>query len=749
MPGSRIASLEIAPLVALSSARAACIWAGLSLVLSGAACLMAQVIIQKYLSVLFGGMAAPIMYVISFSFIAGLGAGSLVAGNRAARFSNMQAAWFAVNLGCALLVAAFLPSVTWIHSAVFPPLASAGAFDRIEWYYSYVLLLQFLTSFLLAAVMGMNYPIAFETLTRHTNWERRNVAIFVLVVNTAGAAFGSIFAERISKWTTLLVVLEVAAATYLFSAFFPLLIARTSRSESPDRPKAAIAPASLNLSQGCFFLFVAGLIGFACETLFFRHYGIVYPQSHSVFGIVLCLYLVLWSAGVLLARSRALNARQVFCGFYVSIALAGFVTLFNANVASHVRLPFLDPLKISSIAVTAVFFLPALFSGWFYSQVHNEMSMLDTRKVARLYFSNLSGSFVGGIIAGYLFPSVTFSVYCFVFLLLAFVLASICFRRSRLTYVLGVGFGIWALLVFVPETQPHLRYYRSLANAEGDLDVAEDWTTSCWVDRDTFFVGGKVETPDFGNAYGGWRLYQVGFLASLRENERICYIGIGLGVANGRLGALLPHSRIDNVDYSPAISGFLEKYARSNDDLLHQPNSRVILRDGRLVLMLTRERFDVTIEIAAGDRGRGSSAIKSVEFLQLVKSRLRPGGIYVGATGGRHGIAAAQKVFANVYAFAADSPTGPVRPQDVLIAIASDGDLRTMIDPARFDAAQSRDAELREAVQRKKDKSMLVKIKPISGRYVRDIDPCADYFALWEPLETADFDFDDTILLPF
>lgn len=748
MPG-RSASVAIAPSAALSSAKAAAIWAGLSLMLSGAACLTAQVVIQKYLSVLFGGMAAPIMYVISFSFIAGLGAGSLVAGNRAARFSNMQAAWFAVNLGCALLVAAFLPGVTWIHGAIFPPLASAGAFDRIESYYVYVLLFQFLTSFMLAAVMGMNYPIAFETMSRNTNWERRNVAIFVLVVNTAGAAFGSIFAERISKWTTLLVVLEIAALAYLFSAFFPLLIARTSSPDSGDRPKVGNASTPLTLSQGCFFLFVAGLIGFACETLYFRHYGIVYPQSHSVFGIVLCLYLVLWSAGVVLARIRVLSAKQVFCGFYVSIALAGFVTLFNANVANQVRLPFLDPLKVGSIAVTAVFFLPALFSGWFYSQVHNEMSALDTRKVARLYFSNLSGSFMGGIIAGYLFPSVTFSVYCFVLLLFVFVLASVHFRSARLTCLLGAGFGVWALLVFVPEAQPHLRYYRALANTEGDLDVAEDWTTSCWVNGDTFYVGGKIETPNLGNAYGGWRLYQVGFLASLRENQRICYIGIGLGVANGRLGALLPQSRTDNVDYSPAIAGFLDKYARFNDDLLRQPNSRVILRDGRLVLMLSREQFDVTIEIAAGDRGRGTSAIKSVEFLQLVKSRLRPGGVYVGATGGRHGIAAAQKVFANVYAFAADSPNGPVRPQDVLIAIATDGDLRSMIDPARFAAAQSRDAELREAVQRKKDRSALVKVKPISGRYVRDIDPCADYFALWEPLEPTDFDLDDTILLPF
>lgn len=750
MPGSGIRNPAAAADALSPTATKAAGYAGLSLFLSGAACLLSQVVIQKYLSVLFGGMAAPIMYLISFSFIAGLGAGSLLAGSRAARWQRSQVAWFRVNLACAGLVAVFIPIVTRLHDTAFPRLADAGAFDRIEWYYAYVLLIQFFTSFLLATVMGMNYPIAFETLLRSTAWERRNIAIFVLVTNTAGAAFGSIAAERISKWTTLLVLLEGAAAVYLASAFLPLLISRSAArddSVAPHRPPVA---SRLEVQQGCFLLFIGGFVGFACESLYFRHYGMLYPFSHSVFGIVLCIYLVLWSAGVLVASFRILASPAVFCGFFVSSAMAGFLMLFSPALTAEVRLPFLAPLSPVSVLITGVFFLPAFFSGWFYSQVHNEMTQLDSRNVARLYFANLSGSFVGGVTAGYVFPTVSYAVYAFVALLAAMVLASISYQRAKLAVALGAGLIVWCLLVFVPQAPPHIRYYRALPmNAEGDIDVAEDWTTACWVNNRTFYVGGKSETPNFHERYGGLRLHQVPLVACLRQTKRIGYIGLGLGVANGRLGVLLPNSRIDHIDYSPVVARFVEKYAEYNDDVAHQPNSAIILRDGRLALMLSREQFDVIIEIALLDRFRGSSAIKSVEFLQLVKSRLRPAGIYIAATAGRFGIAAVQKVFSNVYVFAVDAGNGELQPEGVTIIVATDSPLGELLEPAGLDSARLKDPELESALKRKVRKSLLVKVKPIQGRYVRDIDPCADYFSLWEAVETEDLDLNDVVSLPF
>ncbi len=749
-------SLGIAPRLpapAAPSANTTALWSGLSLFLSGAACLIAQVIVQKYLAVLFGGMAAPIMYVISFSFIAGLGAGSLIAGTGATRYRSPQRAWFVVNFVCAAGVALFIPVISWMHNTAFGSLAALGAFQRVEWYYVYVCLLQFVTSFLLAAVMGMNYPIAFETLKRATTWERRNVAIFVLVVNTAGAGFGSVFAERITEWTTLLVVLEIAAGAYLLSAFFPLLVADAPIAPQRDDPVATVSSSShLNLRQGCFFLFVGGLLGFACESIYFRHYGILYPYHHDVFGVVLCIYLLLWAAGVALARLQILSSAHVFVGLFLSIASAGFATLFHTSLSRHVRLPFFDEtgFNVSSIAVPTVFFLPALLSGWLYSQVHNEMSMLDTRRVSLLYFSNLTGSFVGGIVAGYLFPTFSFAVYTFVFLLVVMVAASAGFQRPKLAASLSAGLGAWALLVFVPNSPPHLRYYRTLqVNPEDSIDVAEDWTTSCWLAGNAFFVGGKAETPDFRNTYGGYRLYQVGIPSSLRHHERICYIGIGLGVSNGRLARLLPDSRIASIDYSPAVAKFVAKYPQHNDDLVHRPNSSVIVMDGRLAVLLSPERFDIAMDFTNLDRGRGVSALKSVEFLRPVKDRLRENGVYVAVTGGRPGVAALQKVFANVYAFALDSTTVAPWSQGMAIVVATDGDIREMLDPSQFESVLSQDPELQDAVERKKHKSRLVPVKPISGRYVSDVDPCADYFHLWEPLAESDLDFGNSVLLPF
>jgi len=82
--------------------------AGFTLTLSGAACLIAQIAVQRYAGVVFGGLNVVTMYLISFSFIAGLATGSLFSGFALCRADNTTRSWAIVEFLNAALIAPFM-----------------------------------------------------------------------------------------------------------------------------------------------------------------------------------------------------------------------------------------------------------------------------------------------------------------------------------------------------------------------------------------------------------------------------------------------------------------------------------------------------------------------------------------------------------------------------------------------------------------------------------------------------------------
>ncbi len=155
----------------------------------------------------------------------------------------------------------------------------------------------------------------------------------------------------------------------------------------------------------------------------------------------------------------------------------------------------------------------------------------------------------------------------------------------------------------------------------------------------------------------------------LKKNAKIFYVGVGAGISNGGLVKLLPDSQIKNLDFSRAVSRFWNKHPDISSHLIeHNPP---IVLDGRLALSLDHERYNVIIEITGDDGLRGSSAVKSLEFIRLVKAHLEPDGVFISQAYSTSYVATAQQVFRNVWIF----PEMPV-------VISTDADLSTLFDPA-------------------------------------------------------------------
>src|SRR5262249_34371403 len=209
-------------------------------------------------------------------------------------------------------------------------------------------------------------------------------------------------------------------------------------------------------------------------------------------------------------------------------------------------------------------------------------------------------------------------------------------------------------------------------NYSPDIELlAEDWTGAAWVHTDGphkhFMVSGRMESPNFEEPFEGARLMQLETVLAAKRNSDVMIIGLGVGITAGNIAKDLPTSRVTVVDYSPAVvklAGVLSAY---NAGVVDAPNAQVIVADGRMALQTEARAFDIVMEMASGDGTPGTSAIKSAQFFQTIKSHLKPGGFYVGVGGSLCTIRAAQSAFRNTYFLP-------------WFLVATEGDLATAFD---------------------------------------------------------------------
>ena len=152
--------------------------------------------------------------------------------------------------------------------------------------------------------------------------------------------------------------------------------------------------------------------------------------------------------------------------------------------------------------------------------------------------------------------------------------------------------------------------------------------------RDTFavrtlYTNGKYEGDD--NASGQMNA-QFGFSAipSLFVNhfDRALLIGLGTGHSAAALKHL-GYREIDIAEFAPGIvAAARQSFAHLNEGILDDPHTRLLLEDGRNVLLTNRQRaYDlITIEVTSVWFA-GATNLYSREFYELARKRLRPDGV--------------------------------------------------------------------------------------------------------------------------
>lgn len=140
-------------------------------------------------------------------------------------------------------------------------------------------------------------------------------------------------------------------------------------------------------------------------------------------------------------------------------------------------------------------------------------------------------------------------------------------------------------------------------------------------------TNGKFQANDAGETIAQTSFALIPILHT-RDRDEALVIGLGSG-QSAEVVRRFGFRRISIAEIAPGIvQAARDQFAHINKDVLLQPNTRLVLEDGRNLLLLEPSTYDlITMEISS-IWFAGASSLYSQEFYQLCRKRLRPHGVF-------------------------------------------------------------------------------------------------------------------------
>ncbi len=111
------------------------------------------------------------------------------------------------------------------------------------------------------------------------------------------------------------------------------------------------------------------------------------------------------------------------------------------------------------------------------------------------------------------------------------------------------------------------------------------------------------------------------------RTDRALVLGVGSGATAGTVASLC--GRMDGVEINPVVLQNLWRMSEHNFDLVKKPNARFINDDGIHFMRVGREQYPLIINTVTSPRYFSSSKLYTLDFLESVRRRLEPDGVYV------------------------------------------------------------------------------------------------------------------------
>jgi hypothetical protein len=134
-----------------------------------------------------------------------------------------------------------------------------------------------------------------------------------------------------------------------------------------------------------------------------------------------------------------------------------------------------------------------------------------------------------------------------------------------------------------------------------------------------------------GNHVGGnnWLQAVVPLVAhrSGRDLDALV-VGLGAGATVATLAQSTAVRSVEVYEINPELEQFLADYPEGTLHVGTSPKIKLIWEDGRTGLTVSPKRYDIITQAPLYLRQAGSSVLLSREYMRIVRSRLKPGGVY-------------------------------------------------------------------------------------------------------------------------
>lgn len=619
---------------------------------SGMPALIYQVVWQRALFSIYGVNAESVAVVVS-AFMLGLGLGSLAGGWLSARFPRQGILFFGLaEVGIATFGLASLQIFRWAAAY------TAGANLPSVVIFSLALLL------IPTMLMGATLPILVEHLVRRSGHVGASVSRLYFV-NTLGSAIACyICATFLLREFGQSGSVSIAACLNTIVGGTAYMYGRRPAKESTERPaeSAQQAPTDspIRLPMAMLFAGLSGFIALGLEIAWFRVFSIASADRAPAFALLLATFLAGIAAGSYLSEKLTAHSSpravvQVIGGLML---VAGGISAYLPGLVGSARvhsLPFL--------AAAPVFFLTAALLGSVLPLLCQLAVSADEkagRGVSLIYVSNILGSVLGSLGIGFV-------------LMQHFGLRQVSLQLGLATVLAGGGilsFGrqesklppIWAMLLFaaaliaVPLASPRfeslyekLTFGKRMDTRTAFVRILENRNGVIAVTREDAVFGGGVYDGYFriDPSHDVNLILRPLILSAVHPAPKRLLM---IGLSSGSWGQVLAnHPQVESLDVVEINPGYLQlipKYAMVRS-LLQNPKVHIYIDDGRRWLVAhPQARYDAIIYNSSFFWRDHSSALLSMEFLELAKSHLNPGGIYYfNTTDSAEAIATAIHVF--------------------------------------------------------------------------------------------------------
>lgn len=629
---------------------------------SGFASLIYQVSWQSLLTVYYGVGSVSIILIVSV-YMLGLGLGALVGGILSENVRGRITLYCIVEL----LIGFFgLVSLFFLE---YLGRRTAGSSYPV----SFVCMFLFLC--IPTFLMGITLPLLTKIFNRIVHNFLVSVS-YLYFINTLGAAAGAIFGSYVivSFFGFDNAIYIAAAINFVLAAliFYAKYLPKDLKRQEGKYIQEPVEDRSVLLGKAAYFLvFVTGFLAIGYEIVWFRVIGILVKASPYAFSTILAVYLVgiaLGSFGMskYLYIRKAIGKRNLFFFIQFLIGLSVIVTFIGyyyltrhsfLNVFTKVSFStFLHPdlsvltgfspgqLIIGAYKALDVFFWPAVFvlvpavlMGASFPLLCSLSLMRSDREgstVGTVYFFNIIGNVMGGILTGFVLlaflgSETTLLVFSSVGLLFGLFITSNSGRRVGVLYKVLIAVLIAFNVMFFPKS--HMLYKTMhVFSSEGYEVYSEEGIDGVIM---TYQKGENVRNYINGMSHGGRPVHPFYFetieaAAFAPKADNVLIIGFGTGTITETVLKVDDVRRITLVELSSTLMKNLEKM-RLFRDMLSDDRIDLVIGDGRRFLLRTDEEYDLILLDPLRTTTSYSNKLYSKQFFELVKKHLAPGGIFM------------------------------------------------------------------------------------------------------------------------